>query len=159
MTKFQRDDAATNKDDRGRLLAVAQYLVGRDHVLRARDRQWAWPGARRDDDVPGHQQAIADADGVGARKPGFALDHLDVAPVHRAAETAGNIPDHGLLTVDQGSPVELWSSHCNVMDASPLDFVQHVTGGDQDLLRSAAAVRAGAAEVAGLEHRRSEERR
>ncbi len=53
MAEFERDHAAADEDHRRRQSALAQHLVGGDHVLGTRDRQRARLGACGDDDVFG----------------------------------------------------------------------------------------------------------
>src|SRR5260221_13702920 len=96
--------------------------------------------------MSGFELAVADADQIWTSEDGVAPDHLDVTPGHRAGEVGRDIPDHVLLAVDQRGPVEPGLADRDMMNARAFDFVQRVTGGDQHLLRGAAAVRAGAAE-------------
>ena len=146
VAEFQRDHAAADEDHGARQFAFAEHLVGRDHEFGARNRQRSRLRSGRDHDMPGLEFAIADADGVGAGERAVALDDLDVALGHRAGEVGRDVLDHVLLAVDQRGPVELRLADRDVMNGRALDFVQRMAGGDQHLLRRAAAVRAGAAE-------------
>src|SRR5216683_2499834 len=107
----------------------------------------------RDHDVSRLQHAIADTDGVGPGECGFTPDHLDLTPLHRAGEIVGDVLDHLLLAVDQSRPIELRLSDRDFVNTGALDLVQRMTRRHQYLLRRATAVRAGAAEVSGFDHR------
>ena len=89
----------------------------------------------------------------GPGEDGVTLDHLDIAMRHRVGEIFRNIPDQILLAVDQCGPVEFGFADRDMVDGGALDFVQRMTSGDQHLLRRAAAVRAGAAEIVRFDHR------
>src|SRR5260370_23756138 len=89
---------------------------------------------------------------VGTAEDAAAPDHLDVALDHRAAEVGGDILDHVLLAIDQCGPVQPGFADSDMMDGRAFDLMQRVAGGDQHLLRRAAAIRAGAAEQVLLDH-------
>ena len=93
------------------------------------------------------------ARGVRTGKDRVAANDLDAAISHQAAERAGDVADHLLLAVDEYGPVELRLADGDAVDMRPLDLVQRMAGRHQHLFRRAASVRAGAAEVAGLDHR------
>jgi hypothetical protein len=67
-------------------------------------------------------------------------------------EALRNRPDHRLLARDQRSPVKGRGTDAYAMFPGPLDLVKSMGGRHEDLLRRAAAVRAGAAEIAHLDH-------
>src|SRR5215510_5637160 len=90
---------------------------------------------------------------MGACEGRLATNHLDAAIRHEPAERAGDVTDHLLLAIDEGRPIEPRLAHDNAVDACPFDLVQRVARRDQHLLRRAAPVRAGAAELAWLDHR------
>ena len=153
MAQFERDHAAANEDGRTGQHAVTQDLVRSDHELSARDRQWPWLRPRRDHDVVRLQQAVADTNGGRRGERCVALDHLDTALLHRPGETRRNVPDQRSLSIDQGRPVKPGLADQDVMDSGTINLMQGMTGRDQDLLRCAAPVRAGAAEVPRFDHR------
>jgi hypothetical protein len=153
VPEFQRDHAAADEDHGAGQFTFAEHLVRCDHELRARNRQWSRLRSRRNHNVSGFEFAVSNADGIRTSECGMALDDLDIALGHRAGEVRGDVLDHVLLAVDQRRPVELRLADGDVMNGCALDFVQRVAGGDQDLLRRAAAVRAGTAEKIGLDHR------
>ncbi len=153
VAKFQRYDAAAHEDHRTRQAPLAQHFVRRDHVLGARDGQWAWLRSGRDHDVPGLEVTLANADRIGPSENRVALDHLDIAMRHRAGEIRRDILDQVLLAVDQRGPVELRLADRDVVNGGALDFVQGMTGRDQYLLRRAATVRTGSVEVVRFDYR------
>src|SRR6266576_2081231 len=97
--------------------------------------------------MPGLQRAVAEANGVRAGERRVSVDHLDLTARHRASQVRRNVLDHVLLAVDQRGPIEFWPADSDVMHRGALDLVQGVAGGNQYLLRRAAAIRAGAAEI------------
>src|SRR3954451_2069766 len=99
----------------------------------------------------GFERAVADADGVRSGDRRVAVDDLDLPLRHRARKVRRNVLDHVFLAIDQRGPIERWPADFDVMDRGALDLVQGMAGGDQYLLRRAAAVRTGAAEVARLD--------
>jgi hypothetical protein len=122
-------------------------------VLGARNRQRARLRSGCDHNVLGFQQAVADAHSIRRDKGTAPLDHLDLAARHRASEVAGNVLDHVLFAINQRGPVEPRLADADMVDRGAVDVVQCLTGGDQNLLRCTTAVRAGAPEVARLDHR------
>ena len=153
VAEFQRDHAAADENDRAGQVPFAEHLVRGDHVFGTGNRQRPRLRARRDHDMLGLELASADPDDIGACENGAALDHFDVALGHRTGEVGGDVLDHILLAVDQGGPVQPGLADRDMMNGGALDFVQRMTGGDQHLLRRAAAVRAGAAKQILLDHR------
>ena len=99
------------------------------------------------------QKAVANADGIRPREEGVPLDDLHVATSHRPSKVRRDILDQVLLALDQSRPVKLRFCHRDMMSGRALDLMQSVPGSNQHLLRRAAAVGTGAAEVARLHQR------
>ena len=152
MAEFERDHPTADEQHALRQLALAQHLIGGDHQLGARDRQRPVLRTGGDDDVLGLERPSAGLDGVGADEFRLIADQLDAALLKRLGERVGDARDHLLLAVDQGSPVERGSADADAMDMRLADLVQRMCCGDQHLLRRAAAIGAGAAEIAVLDH-------
>src|SRR5689334_18545275 len=119
----------------------------------ARNRQWPWLRPGRDHYVIGLQQTVADTDRVRPRESCVARDHLDTTLLHRPGEPRWDVLDQRFLPVDQRGPIEPRLADGNLMDRRALDLVQRMSGRDEDLLRGAAPVWTGAAEIPGLNHR------
>jgi hypothetical protein len=153
MSKFQRNHSAADENHRARLLAFAQDLVRGHQVLAAGNRQRSRLRSCRDHDVSRFEQTFADADRIRRDEGCLSRDDLDLAFDHRAGKVLRDVLDQVLLAVDQGGPVELRLADRDVVNTSAVDLVQGVARGHQDLLRRAATVRAGTAEIAGLDHR------
>ena len=92
--------------------------------------------------------APADLDRVGADEFGVLADQLDATVLQRLGERVRDTRDHLLLAVDQRRPVERGLADADAMDMGLADLVQCMRRGDQHLLRRAASIGAGAAEIA-----------
>ena len=89
----------------------------------------------------------------GPTKLALLTEEIDAALFKRLGKGLRDAADHLLFAVDQRSPIELRLAHADMVDVSLADLVQRVAGGHQHLFRGAAAIWAGAAEVAFLDHR------
>ena len=102
--------------------------------------------------------AITNPHSVSANEVGAVAEEVDAALLKRLGERVGDAADHLFLAVDQRRPVELGLAYADAMHVRLVDLVQRVARGDQHFLRRAAAVRAGAAEIALLDQRYLEPR-
>ena len=96
---------------------------------------------------------VASLDRVRPHEAGAVAEEIDAALFEHLGKGLWDTADHLFFAVDQRRPVELRLADGDMMDPCAFDFMQRVAGGDQHLLRRAAAVRAGAAEQVGLDHR------
>jgi len=94
---------------------------------------------------------IPDVDGIAVDEPGAVANNIDAAVGEGAGQAFRDALDQRLLAVDQLGPVEARLRHGDAMRLRLPDFVQRVACGDQHLLRRAAAIGAGPAEVAILD--------
>jgi hypothetical protein len=95
----------------------------------------------------------ANLDRVRPHEVGAVAQEIDAALFKRLGKRLGDAADHLLFAVDQRRPVELGLAHADMVDVGLVDLVQGVAGGHQHLFRGAAAIGAGAAKVAFLDHR------
>ena len=96
---------------------------------------------------------FADFHLIATNEAGAVAEEIDAALFQRLGERVWDARDHLFLAVDESRPVELGLGYADAMHMGLVDLVQRVAGGDEHLFRRAAAVRAGAAEVALLDHR------
>ncbi len=153
MAELERDDAAADEDHARRQLAFAQHLVGGDHQLGAGNRQRPRLGAGGDDDV------------LRLERPPAGLDRVGADELRRGRGSARRRASCSVSASESGMPaiISFSRSISAAQSSEGLPTLMQWTcawpiscsacaGGDQHLLRRAAAVGAGAAEVALLDH-------
>ncbi len=96
------------------------------------------------------QRVVADPDGVRPGEGGAAGEH-GAALFRDALHGGGDMGDDPGLARDKRRPVQLCWADRDPVHLGAFDLVQRMGGGDQHLLRCAAAVGADAAEIAFLD--------
>ena len=111
------------------------------------------PAAGRDQDLVGRIGALADDDGVAVLEPGAAVEDGGAGALDEPLIDAVEPRDLLVLVGDQRLPVVAALAHGPAEAGGVLEILAEMRGVDQELLRHAADIDAGAAEIAVLGHR------
>ena len=130
-----------------------EHLVRADGELDAGDIGHGGPAAGGDHDGLGAVRLVADGDGLGVEQAAGAADMRGSGVVQQSLVDALQAVELGRFGSHHRRPVEGGLAHGPAVARGVFEVVAEVRGVDQELLRDAAAVDAGAAEPVVLDHR------
>src|SRR3546814_19849 len=144
------DVTAADDDDALRQFVEEERLVRRDDVLPAGDVRQPRPAAGRDEDIFRRDDPAADPDGVRILDGGAVLDHRAAGIGQKSVVDLVEAADLPVLVRDQLRPVEAALADRPAVALGVAEVLAVMRGVGQELLRDAADIDAGAAEIALL---------
>lgn len=147
------DVAAADHQHAARQALEEERLVGGDRVFLARNLRHLRPAAGGDENVPGAEALAVHLDAVRVEQAGVAFEKGHPAVHQQVAIDAVEAVDLAVLVADQGRPVEARLAGAPAIGPGLFEVFAVVRAVDQQLLRYATDVDAGAAQVAALRHR------
>ena len=145
--------AAADHQYAARQLLQVERLVGADRQLLAGYVRQLRPAPGGNQDVPGTVGLAVHFDLVRAEDARMAFQQADAAVDQQIAVDAVEALDFTVLVGDQRGPVEIRLTQVPAETGGLLEVLGEVGAIDQQLLRHAADIDAGAAQVAALGHR------
>ena len=124
-------------------------------MLRARDRKRTRRRARRHDDLVSGVASTADFDFARTREARLPAHQVDPAVDEALLELFRHAIDEGPLALDEPWPVQRRWANRDLMRPGPGDFIECLSGRNEDLLRDAPAKRAHSSHIAPFDHQRS----
>src|SRR5690606_32654401 len=146
--EFERDVAAPDDDDALGGVGEVEDLVGGDAELGAGDLGAVGSAARGDEDALGRDAAAIDVDRVRIDESPATSEGLDAGAVEQAAVDAVESGDDGVLLRDELRHGEARRVDLEAVAPSVFERLRKGRGVDEELLRDAAGVDAGAPERA-----------
>ncbi|MCY1425896.1 hypothetical protein D9M71_417020 [compost metagenome] len=151
--EFHGDVAAADHQHAARQLFEEECLVGADRMFLAGDVRNLRPAAGGDEDVGGAEALAIDLYRVRIANARMAFQQGHPAVHQQIAVDAVEALDFAVLVGDQGRPVERRLVDAPAEAGGLLEVLVEMRPIDQQLLRHAAHVHAGAAQVTALRHR------
>lgn len=147
------DVAAADHQHAARQALEEERFVGGDRVFLAGNVRHLRPATGGDENVLGAEALAVHLDAVRIEQTGVTFEQGHPAVHQQVAVDPVEPLDLAVLVADQGRPVELRLAGAPAIGPGLLEVLAEMRAIDQQLLRHAADVDAGATQVATLRHR------